>query len=67
MEDDSHFEATAAACLKAHGAVADVGTPAMFAMSRALLYQIGQELVQREECRKKMLCYDEAHRPKLRS
>ena len=52
MEDDERFTAMAEACLKAHEAVADMGTPAMIAMTRALLWQVGQELVQREERQK---------------
>lgn len=60
MEDDERFEAMADACLKAHEAVAEVGTPAMLAMTRALLWQIGQELAQREERRKMVLRYARA-------
>ena len=52
MEDDERFNAMAEACLKAHEAVADMGTPAMIAMTRALLWQVGQELAQREERQK---------------
>lgn len=48
MEDDERFEALANACLKAHEAVIEVGTPAMVAMTRSLLWQVGQELAQRE-------------------
>jgi hypothetical protein len=55
MEDEERFEAMADACLKAHEAVAEMGTPAMLAMTRALLWQVGQELAQREERRKIML------------
>jgi hypothetical protein len=55
MEDDERFEAMADACLKAHEAVAEIGTPAMLAMTRALLWQVGQELARREERRKQML------------
>jgi hypothetical protein len=61
MEDDERFNAMAEACLKAHEAVADVGTPAMLAMTRALLWQVGQELAQREEQRKEMLRYADAN------
>lgn len=60
MEDDERFEAMADACLKAHEAVAEVGTPAMIALSHALLWQVGQELIQREERQKQMLRYAEA-------
>ena len=60
MEDDERFEAMADACLKAHEAVAEVGTPAMLAMTRALLWQIGQGLAQREERRKMVLRYARA-------
>ena len=55
MEDDERFTAMAEACLKAHEAVADMGTPAMIAMTRALLWQVGQELAQREARREQML------------
>jgi hypothetical protein len=60
MEDDERFGAMAEACLKAHEAVADVGTPAMLAMTRALLWQVGQELAQREEKRKELLRHADA-------
>ncbi|MHC2088896.1 hypothetical protein [Methylobacterium sp. CM6244] len=60
MEDNERFNAMAEACLTAHEAVADVGTPAMFAMTRALLWQIGQELAQREARREEMLRHSEA-------
>lgn len=60
MEDDERFEAMADACLKAHEAVAEIGTPAMLAMTRALLWQVGQELAQREERRKETLRYARA-------
>lgn len=60
MEDDERFEAMADACLKAHEAVAEVGTPAMIALSHALLWQVGQELIQREERQKQMLRHAEA-------
>ena len=53
MDDDERFNAMAEACLRAHEAVIDVGTPAMIAMTRALLWQVGQELVQREKQQKK--------------
>lgn len=43
------------ACLKAHEAVAAMGTPAMFAMTQALMWQVAQELTQREARREKML------------
>ena len=55
MEDDERFEAMADACLKAHEAVADIGTPAMLALACALLWQVGQEIMQREERRKQTL------------
>ena len=55
MEDDERFEAMADACLAAHEAVTEMGTPAMLAMTRALLWQVGQELAQREARREKML------------
>ncbi|KQP85397.1 hypothetical protein [Methylobacterium sp. Leaf117] len=55
MEDDERFEAMADACLKAHEAVAAMGTPAMFAMTQALMWQVAQELAQREARREKML------------
>lgn len=54
MEDNERFEAMADACLRAHEAVAEMGTPAMLAMTRALLWQVGQELAQREARREKM-------------
>ena len=60
MEDDERFNAMAEACLKAHEAVADMGTPAMIAMTRALLWQVGQELAQREARREQMLHQTEA-------
>ena len=60
MEDDERFNAMAEACLKAHEAVADMGTPAMVAMTRALLWQVGQELAQREARREQMLHQTEA-------
>lgn len=59
MEHDSRFEAMAEACLKAHEAVVATGTPAMIAMTRALLWQVGQELAQREETQKKLLRHAE--------
>lgn len=37
MNDDERFEAMADACLKAHEAVVDIGTPVMLAITRALL------------------------------
>lgn len=55
MEDDKRFEEMADACLKAHEAVVEIGTPAMLAMTRALLWQVGQELAQREARRERML------------
>ena len=58
--EDERFNALAEACLKAHEAVAEVGTPAMIAMTRALLWQVGQELVQREERRKEKVRPPEA-------
>ena len=64
MENDERFEAMADACLKAHEAVAELGTPAMLAMTRALLWQVGQELAQREERRKEMLRYAKASEKK---
>ena len=63
MEDDERFEAMADACLKAHEVVTEVGTSAMLALSQALLWQVGQELTQREERRKQMLRYAEAQEP----
>ncbi|MCK2056698.1 MULTISPECIES: hypothetical protein [unclassified Methylobacterium] len=55
MNDDERFEAMADACLKAHEAVVDIGKPVMLAITRALLWQVGQELSQREARREKML------------
>lgn len=55
MEDDESFNAMVEACLTAHEAVADAGTPAMLAMTRALLWQLGQEITQRKERRKEIL------------
>ena len=55
MEDDERFNAMAEACLNAHAAVAEVGTPAIIAMTRTLLWQVGQELAQREARREQML------------
>ncbi|MCC0808691.1 hypothetical protein FPV16_21195 [Methylobacterium sp. W2] len=60
MEDDERFNAMAEACLKAHEAVADAGTPAMLAMTRALLWQVGQELIQRDEQRRELFRYADA-------
>ncbi|KQP48799.1 MULTISPECIES: hypothetical protein [unclassified Methylobacterium] len=60
MEDDERFNSMVEACLAAHEAVIEVGTPAMLAMTRALLWQVGQELAQREERRKEMLRLDDA-------
>lgn len=60
MEDDQRFDAMADACLKAHEAVSEMGTPVMLAMTRALLWQITQELAQREARREKMLRYEGA-------
>jgi hypothetical protein len=59
MDDDNLFDEMADACLKAHEAVAQVGTPAMLAMTRALLWQVGQELAQREERRAAALRFAE--------
>ncbi|KQP88995.1 hypothetical protein ASF60_19830 [Methylobacterium sp. Leaf113] len=60
MDEDQRFEAMADACLKAHEAVVEMGTPAMLAMTRCLLWQVGQEIIQREERRKQMLHHAEA-------
>ncbi|KQO59059.1 MULTISPECIES: hypothetical protein [unclassified Methylobacterium] len=60
MEDDERFNAMAEACLTAHEAVIEAGTPAMIALTRALLWQVGQELSQREERRKEALRYGDA-------
>ncbi|MCJ2083546.1 hypothetical protein [Methylobacterium sp. J-090] len=48
MGSDDNFGAMVDACLKAHAAVVKTGTPAMVAMMRALLWQLGQEAAQRE-------------------
>lgn len=60
MQNNECFDEMADACLKAHEAVAEVGTPAMIALTRALLWQVGQEILQREERRKQMLRNAEA-------
>ena len=60
MEHNGRFEAMAEACLKAHEAVVATGTPAMIAMTRALLWQVGQELAQREEKHKTVLRHAES-------
>lgn len=60
MEDDERFNAMAEACLAAHEAVIKAGTPAMLAMTRALLWQVGQELAQRDEQHIEMLRYADA-------
>lgn len=60
MDNDERFAAMTDACLKAHEAVMEAGTPAMIAMTRALLWQVGRELMQCEERRKQMLRYAEA-------
>lgn len=60
MEDDERFNSMAEACLTAHEAVIGVGTPAMIALTRALLWQVGQELSQREERCKEILRLDDA-------
>lgn len=65
MEYDERFEAMADACLKAHEAVAETGTPAMRAMTRALLWQVAQELAQKDERRKMMDHFDEASAERL--
>jgi len=49
MQGDEAFDALADACLKVHEAVVVSGTPAMIAITRALLWQIGKELAQRDE------------------
>lgn len=41
--------------MKAHDAIAEIGSPAMLALARALLWQVGQAIMQREERRKEML------------
>lgn len=48
MGDDKKFGAMVDVCLKANAAVVETGTPAMIAMTRALLWQLGQEAAQRE-------------------
>lgn len=48
MDDDKKFGAMVDACLRANTAVVETGTPAMIAMTRALLWQLGHEAVQRE-------------------
>ncbi|MCJ2083353.1 hypothetical protein [Methylobacterium sp. J-090] len=48
MGDDKKFGAMVDACLRANTAVVETGTPAMIAMTRALLWQLGQEAAQRE-------------------
>ena len=63
MEYNESFESMADACLKAHEAVVDSGTPAMLAMTRALLWQVGQELAQREAHRAEMLRYADVEKP----
>ncbi|TXM73219.1 hypothetical protein FV218_11675 [Methylobacterium sp. WL69] len=48
MGDDKKFGAMVDACLRANAAVVETGTPAMIAMTRALLWQLGQEAAQRD-------------------
>lgn len=48
MDEDQHFGEMVDVCLKANAAVVKTGTPAMIAMMRALLWQLGQEAAQRE-------------------
>lgn len=48
MDADEKFGAMVDICLKANAAVIETGTPAMIAMMRALLWQLGQEAAQRE-------------------
>ncbi|MHC2019934.1 hypothetical protein [Methylobacterium sp. CM6247] len=55
MKDDERFNNMAEACLAAHEAVVEAGTPAMIALTRALLWQVDQELSQREERHKDIL------------
>ena len=55
MDDDKQFNAMVDRCLKAHEAVIENGTPAMIALTRGLLLQVGQELLQREQRRKQLL------------
>lgn len=64
MEDGDRFDALAEACLKIHEIVAEVGTPAMIALARALLWQVGQEIMQREERRKQTLRFADAETPR---
>lgn len=47
MDHDEKFGAMVDICLKANLAVVETGTPAMVAMMRALLWQLGQEAAQR--------------------
>ncbi|MHC2001766.1 hypothetical protein ACYQR9_15125 [Methylobacterium sp. CM6241] len=60
MEDDERFNEMAEACLSAHEAVIEAGTPAMIALTRALLWQVGQELSQREERRNEIVRLSDA-------
>jgi hypothetical protein len=48
LDDDETFGAMVDVCLKANAAVVESGTPAMIAMMRALLWQLGQEAAQRD-------------------
>ena len=48
MGDGKKFDTMVDACLRANAAVVETGTPAMIAMTRALLWQLGQEAAQRE-------------------
>ncbi|MDO9429458.1 MAG: hypothetical protein Q7T93_21870 [Methylobacterium sp.] len=48
MGDGKKFDTMVDACLRANAAVVETGTPAMIAMTRALLWQLGQEAAQRD-------------------
>ncbi|KQP06041.1 hypothetical protein ASF28_17620 [Methylobacterium sp. Leaf99] len=48
MDDGKKFDTMVDACLRANAAVVETGTPAMIAMTRALLWQLGQEAAQRD-------------------
>ena len=47
MDEDEHFGAMADACLKAHAAVTDSGTPEMLFFARSFLLLIGREAAER--------------------
>ena len=56
MEDDESFNAMVEACLTAHESGGrPLARQQLLAMTRALLWQLGQEITQRKERRKEIL------------